>query len=431
MNGIISKKNILSAGVKITKKKIFIFITIIGIIYFALSYFSSNISGMDKYLNTKLDSDIEVTVIKKDGNKKSYNTNYFEKLDIGDKLILNIRMPEKKPFINSSLCMKLYNCTVDIKYNDRLLYSYGHDQVKNNKQIGNVFVNIGLPDDAWGNDITVECYNYENDSLDKVRNVFLFPTEMSLRYPIAGNELEFIFCMASVGLAIFVLVMVLLFGTFNKIERQGFYLGVFVATMGIWMLGSEGKSRYIDKILLNIYSIFFIVATFLNFTTTIHYTKLVHVMRGLLAAGLIIVILVRIFVKQEINLNLDIIWMGIIISGAILLLDVLRFEISGVSPEFAKMFPYSFSVLGMFTFVFSLSGGYFAAITSEMHHKKHLEEVAYLDGMTGVYNRTGAKKIFNKIDIKQDYSMVFFDVNNLKVANDEYGHETIKNSNRG
>ncbi len=423
---------------------------------------------MDKYPNTKLDSDIEVTVIKKDGNKKSYNTNYFEKLDIGDKLILNIRMPEKKPFINSSLCMKLYNCTVDIKYNDRLLYSYGHDQVKNNKQIGNVFVNIGLPDDAWGNDITVECYNYENDSLDKVRNVLLFPTEMSLRYPIAGNKLEFVFCMASVGLAIFVLVMVLLFGTFNKIERQGFYLGVFVATMGIWMLGfndmlymiisethiaanaeyvalffmpvpfcgflmlgSEGKSRYIDKILLNIYSIFFIVATFLNFTTTIHYTKLVHVMRGLLAAGLIIVILVRIFVKQEINLNLDIIWMGIIISGAILLLDVLRFEISGVSPEFAKMFPYSFSVLGMFTFVFSLSGGYFAAITSEMHHKKHLEEVAYLDGMTGVYNRTGAKKIFNKIDIKQDYSMVFFDVNNLKVANDEYGHETIKNSNRG
>ena len=355
MNGIISKKNILSAGVKITKKKIFIFITIIGIIYFALSYFSSNISGMDKYPNTKLDSDIEVTVIKKDGNKKSYNTNYFEKLDIGDKLILNIRMPEKKPFINSSLCMKLYNCTVDIKYNDRLLYSYGHDQVKNNKQIGNVFVNIGLPDDAWGNDITVECYNYENDSLDKVRNVLLFPTEMSLRYPIAGNELEFIFCMASVGLATFVLVMVLLFGTFNKIERQGFYLGVFVATMGIWMLGSEGKSRYIDKILLNIYSIFFIVATFLNFTTTIHYTKLVHVMRGLLAAGLIIVILVRIFVKQEINLNLDIIWMGIIISGAILLLDVLRFEISGVSPEFAKMFPYSFSVLGMFTFVMAES----------------------------------------------------------------------------
>ena len=351
---------------------------------------------MDKYPNTKLDSDIEVTVIKKDGNKKSYNTNYFEKLDIGDKLILNIRMPEKKPFINSSLCMKLYNCTVDIKYNDRLLYSYGHDQVKNNKQIGNVFVNIGLPDDAWGNDITVECYNYENDSLDKVRNVLLFPTEMSLRYPIAGNKLEFVFCMASVGLAIFVLVMVLLFGTFNKIERQGFYLGVFVATMGIWMLGSEGKSRYIDKILLNIYSIFFIVATFLNFTTTIHYTKLVHVMRGLLAAGLIIVILVRIFVKQEINLNLDIIWMGIIISGAILLLDVLRFEISGVSPEFAKMFPYSFSVLGMFTFVFSLSGGYFAAITSEMHHKKHLEEVAYLDGMTGVYNRTGAKKYLIK-----------------------------------
>ena len=227
MNGIISKKNILSAGVKITKKKIFIFITIIGIIYFALSYFSSNISGMDKYLNTKLDSDIEVTVIKKDGNKKSYNTNYFEKLDIGDKLILNIRMPEKKPFINSSLCMKLYNCTVDIKYNDRLLYSYGHDQVKNNKQIGNVFVNIGLPDDAWGNDITVECYNYENDSLDKVRNVLIFPTEMSLRYPIAGNELEFIFCMASVGLAIFVLVMVLLFGTFNKIDIKQDYSMVF------------------------------------------------------------------------------------------------------------------------------------------------------------------------------------------------------------
>lgn len=90
-----------------------------------------------------------------------------------------------------------------------------------------MFVNIGLPDDAWGNDITVECYNYENDSLDKVRNVLIFPTEMSLRYPIAGNELEFIFCMASVGLAIFVLVMVLLFGTFNKIDIKQDYSMVF------------------------------------------------------------------------------------------------------------------------------------------------------------------------------------------------------------
>ena len=55
--------------------------------------------------------------------------------------------------------------------------------------------------------------------------------------------------------------------------------------------------------------------------------------------------------------------------------------------------------------------------------KKRLEELAHIDVITGVFNRNSCIEYMDKLNDAMVYTIGFFDVNNLKRANDEYGHD--------
>ena len=58
------------------------------------------------------------------------------------------------------------------------------------------------------------------------------------------------------------------------------------------------------------------------------------------------------------------------------------------------------------------------------NEKRYLEEMAFIDGLTGVANRTGCYEYFESIGIRncKQYAVVYWDLNNLKPLNDNYGH---------
>ncbi len=52
-----------------------------------------------------------------------------------------------------------------------------------------------------------------------------------------------------------------------------------------------------------------------------------------------------------------------------------------------------------------------------------LEKLAYRDELTGVYNRTAYNDYIKKLDLGEDeYTVIMFDLNNLKLCNDTLGH---------
>jgi len=58
--------------------------------------------------------------------------------------------------------------------------------------------------------------------------------------------------------------------------------------------------------------------------------------------------------------------------------------------------------------------------------REQTEYMAYHDSLTGLYNRTYAEEWFDQIDMhkEKEYAIFFLDADNLKNANDSYGHKT-------
>ena len=62
-------------------------------------------------------------------------------------------------------------------------------------------------------------------------------------------------------------------------------------------------------------------------------------------------------------------------------------------------------------------------LLSNAEHAKHMEVLAEIDGMTGLYNKTKFLNISKELDDISQVSVIFWDVNNLKLINDTNGHE--------
>lgn len=54
---------------------------------------------------------------------------------------------------------------------------------------------------------------------------------------------------------------------------------------------------------------------------------------------------------------------------------------------------------------------------------RNLENLAYHDPLTGLYNRTGGIKKMEAVNAEEGYVMLAFDLDNFKSANDIYGHQ--------
>jgi diguanylate cyclase (GGDEF)-like protein len=62
-------------------------------------------------------------------------------------------------------------------------------------------------------------------------------------------------------------------------------------------------------------------------------------------------------------------------------------------------------------------------LLSNAEYAKHMEVLAEIDGMTGLYNKTKFLNISKELDDISQVSVIFWDVNNLKLINDTNGHE--------
>ena len=64
----------------------------------------------------------------------------------------------------------------------------------------------------------------------------------------------------------------------------------------------------------------------------------------------------------------------------------------------------------------------FADYRQKMEEAKAMSRMAYVDGLTNISNRMAFNKKMNELELSDRTGFVSFDVNNLKTANDVYGH---------
>ena len=343
---------------------------------------------------------------------------------------------------------------------NKTIFEYGKDIRENGGNLGNTFINATISDDVFGDEIIVKCTVPEGANLTKLENVRLMPSEYSMRYVLINHEIDFVFCICIAGVSIIGILLMITLGKFSGIAREGIYLFMFFLLTSLWVLGSndmlyifinnpmicsnleyfsmflmpvpfclflslelKNKFRKIYLILSAFYAVIFFAVMALNIFGSFHFFRFTHTERILFVVGLTVTVFALLISKDNDTISKRIIKIGTICSICVMTIEVIRYELRDTSYLFRQLFSTSLSVFGIMIFVFSLFYGYYTKLSTEIMRKKSLEQVAFIDGMTGIANRNAVNGFLQALSPGECYSIIFFDVNDLKMANDKYGHE--------
>jgi diguanylate cyclase (GGDEF)-like protein len=118
--------------------------------------------------------------------------------------------------------------------------------------------------------------------------------------------------------------------------------------------------------------------------------------------------------------------LGLLILLAFGAIDLVRFNLQKYFFPNVPILSESYLPVGAVVFIMFLLVGYLMYLYDLMKketERQTLTHLAYRDPMTGLYNRASIIDIFQQaLDVKEDVTLLLFDVNGLKHTNDSMGH---------
>lgn len=407
--------------------------------------------------------DISACVIRPSGSFKVKGTR-FGVLDRGDLLDITIKMPAQQEIPDAVLCFNVTNAAVSVYSGSRLLTFYGDARDAAGHQIGNVYYRIPLPDGAWTENIRIVCRITENNTSCPLLRPVAVSRIDSIRYFFRYNFNSLFF--VSMFMVFFVAFLILLFYPVrHTARRQGLWLSLFCMLLSLWSLSESGflftilddvaicaNAEYValfaipvafgmflramstqkrNRRYLTAASVFFLAlfltATVLNFTTrNYHYQALLMLLHVCIVIGLIPVF-VRLFRSlhtagrgQRLTRSM------LMITGVVSGLEIARCSLAAQmrGEEILR----SASAFGIIILSGTVLVRYLTRLTElydEEKGQEFLRRMAYVDILTGLSNRACCQEELRKMEQEHIsvYSILFFDVNKLKFANDNFGHE--------
>ena len=218
-------------------------------------------------------------------------------------------------------------------------------------------------------------------------------------------------------------------GVNNSLEYFCLYFSPIPFTFLLWRMHRDNLNRYKNAgfVILLIYEILFTIVT-----AYLHTKCIVYYPRTLLAFHVSVVVAFLFFIVSGVlyNKKMDaagkILSQGVIVFGITVLLDLVRFNLNRKFSIEHPLMETTLLPLGTIFFVLFLVRSYVVRliyILEDRAEKGALATMAYLDALTGLCNRAKSQQIFDILDRQlNDYAIVSIDLNGLKLANDNYGH---------
>jgi len=421
-----------------------------------------------KYVS--LDDNITVTT-SYNGEVKTYDSNIFDSPKAGTVLDCRIKLPRTKWIPYSVLCFYNYNSVVNVYYNGQNLYSHGSEEKADKRYTGHTMIRVSIPEEAWGNSILVRFEQLENNTVASFRDVVAMEAGESWLYPLVVSSRFGIISMASFFIASLVLLIVftvmLISGT-NVL--QGVLMCLFCADFSIWNMGynhalflfsddtrvvpyleyialylvvplfsgyllceckDKVDKRVIGTVLVANTALFATVASLEHLIPWKGYVSFVNVQNIFMVVSLFVLLWYAIRHRHDTSVSNSIFRIGISVSIALSLLEVVRRALSSYAgsgfPEWIiNLSAHSLSSLIIFSLELTIFASYIVRIMREYRlqlEKNQLEQLAYTDMLTGIPNRAFVDDKLSKLEAKDNYVIIFLDVNHLKYANDNFGHE--------
>lgn len=444
---------------------LFVFISIVVWVPQIDRFLTEDYAEISKYF--ALDDGWDITI-----NQDSYQnvllTEFqFPAVRTGDRITMQRILPSEWELVEGVMRFYVRHNAVRMYIDDELIYEYGQDRLAAGQTLGSGYQFIQFPDKYQGKTLRIELVMVEDKVITKLDSIRIYECENALRALVTENRLP-LFCgsfLIIFGLMIGVITTVALFFSTKYIRL--FCIALFSMFMGLWSLSYYNVMQifaiplylislvnylalYLAPIPLIVYihaevanlkyrplRIFYwcyLAVDILVVTTMIllHVFNIVHLagmlkyVQGIMLCGILFFLLVLLINLKYAKVENRLPVLGLLIFIGCVAYDMIgynserylgreNFKISGVSSG------------GIVIFICILFISFYIEMTQKMMEQKErdfLIKSAYTDELTQLHNRRYCMEYMNKLKEERNfkYTVICFDLNNLKTVNDTYGH---------
>lgn len=423
-----------------------------------LSVMSQYISLDDSWM-ISIDDDIYYDV--------SLNDFRFDTLKKGSEIIMQRELPDDLGTSDGALRLHIRQSAIQIYIDDELFYEYGLDRVEQGKTVGSGYQFINFPNENCGKTLRIHLYQTEEKVFSKLDSLRIYPWENAFRLLMTENRIPlFTGCFLLIfGLVAMIITVFALAFSLKYIRL--FCVSIFSLLIGLWTLCYynvvlifsiplysvsllEYLSFYLAPIPLLIYmredvrklkqrflqycyrTLFIIQTAATACMIILHAMDIVHLaatlpyMQVFIVCDLVYFLFIGILNLKSSQLIDRLLLIGMLIIGVCVSYDL----ISYCSSRFHGSTPLTLrgvASVGVVIFIAILICSFYISLTQKMMHeteRNFLLKSAYTDELTQIHNRRYCMECINKIKETEDlnYTIICFDLNDLKKTNDTYGH---------
>ena len=389
----------------------------------------------------------------------------FKPVKKGDVITLERTLPDNRSYVQPAMTLHIRQTLVDMYINDEPVYHFGHNRNELGKTVGSGLHIINFNNDYCGQQLKIVLTATENNIFSSLDPIYLSEWSDSFRLIVSENRLPLFLGSFLVVFGIAVSLVVTFAVIFSKKYANILWLAVFSIFMGFWTLcyhnitiifsiplHSASLLEYMtlmmaplpilgymytyvkqadNKRILLSYKILFILQIILSvLTIVLHTTNVVH-SAGMLPFSQALFVIHALFftyvllrTERQTSKHKLLYVLGFVIILSCIVYDLAIYILN----RYAGLQLYSIkgvSSFGIISFIGILILDLYRDITLKMmeeHERQLLIKRAYTDELTQINNRNFCSEYMEKIQANNIYSIIAFDLNDLKKTNDTLGH---------
>lgn len=390
-----------------------------------------------------------------------------ETLHIRSRITMKRKLPEDWELVEGVLRLFTRQSALEVYIDDKLVYEYGYDRMIKHKTLGSGYQFINFPDDYKGKTLRIELQMGEEDVFTRLDSIRLYEWGNVYRALMTENRLPLllggflvIFGLVATIITVFALVasikyirmlclslfslciglwtlcyynVILIFAIPLYAVALLEYISLYLCPIPLIVYMYENVKKLHNKILTTIYFLLFSIQIIFDIAIfTLHALDIVHCatvlpyMHILIICLLVYFTLIMVLNLKISNLTSQMYLLGMLVTVICIGYDLVNYRMErnlGRSLSTLK----GVSAMGMMLFIFILIIVFYIDLTQKLMQETErasLLKSAYTDELTQLHNRRYCSEYMKEIsEIKtEDYTIICFDLNNLKTVNDTYGH---------
>lgn len=429
------------------------------------SLFSQDYSSILNH--TSLNDSWDITIGNDVYNDVSLDNFKFDAVNKGTEITMKRTLPDNWDMIEGTLRLHIRQTALTVLIDDEPIYQYGYDRMMQNKTVGSGYLFVNFPDEYQGKEIMIQLTLAENKAFTSFDPIRIYEWQNAYRILLTENRLPmflgcflFIFGLMTCFVTIFAL-------TFSRKYIRILCISIFSICTGLWTLCYynvisifsmplysisllEYLTLYLAPLPLIIYlwqdvarlgkkpfkvcywilSTIHITATFimigLHATDTVHCAATLKYMQILIVCSLLYFIIIELMNIKSSRASDRLFLVGMLLVAVCVAYDLVGYifnrYLGGTLLALKGV-----TAIGLVVFIFVLIGSFYIDLTQKLMQeteRNFLIKSAYTDELTQIHNRRYCMEYMNKIKDSEsfNYTVICFDLNNLKTVNDTLGH---------